>query len=470
MLGRLFVVAAAVDFVARLIGLAGLHSYIDLAVPLAIVTSFLPHYALLVFPVVVLARNPDAGARHRCSCGAPSRSHSSSFWARRLACGSPPRLTTSRPGRSSSSGSPWPEAARTSPSPLACAPSTVRSPRRRLPGSPTLSGPDHRDRDRLDPRPAAGSATRCRRSRMERLVPAGRYRRPPLAAGVRQPGPGRHPRRDRRRGAAATLAAGAMVVSGTDALFTLAFGALVLLQSAFAISAPVVSGGFALGFLGGELVLALLVVAFGLGLGDIRQNPRDEFDAIEESQASVGSPFHPRTAVPIASSSGASGPATGPRPRTPTATTSSTTRSARQPQSSTSRRSTSTASRAATHLPSSTGSSPATPRSSTSARSSTPWCDEHGKVIDDGTVHRLSEDEFFWTAADPQLRWLTLNARGLDVQIEDVTEAIAAVALQGRSPERSSRTRRRSHSTSCATSGGGRRTSSGHRSRAAWSR
>ena len=61
MLGRLFVVAAAVDFVAALIGLAGLHSYIDLAVPLAIVTSFLPHYALLVFPVVVLARNPDAG-------------------------------------------------------------------------------------------------------------------------------------------------------------------------------------------------------------------------------------------------------------------------------------------------------------------------------------------------------------------------------------------------------------------------
>jgi aminomethyltransferase len=61
----------------------------------------------------------------------------------------------------------------------------------------------------------------------------------------------------------------------------------------------------------------------------------------------------------------------------------------------------------------------------------TPWCDEHGKVIDDGTVHRIAEDEFFWTAADPQLRWLTLNARGLDVAIEDVTESIAAVALQG---------------------------------------
>jgi aminomethyltransferase len=61
----------------------------------------------------------------------------------------------------------------------------------------------------------------------------------------------------------------------------------------------------------------------------------------------------------------------------------------------------------------------------------TPWCDEHGKVIDDGTVHRLADEEYRWTAADPQLRWLTLNSRGFDVAIEDVTEAVAAVALQG---------------------------------------
>ena len=61
----------------------------------------------------------------------------------------------------------------------------------------------------------------------------------------------------------------------------------------------------------------------------------------------------------------------------------------------------------------------------------TPWCDEHGKVIDDGTVHRLGPNEFHWTAADPQYRWLTLNARGLDVNVEDVTESTAAVALQG---------------------------------------
>jgi aminomethyltransferase len=61
----------------------------------------------------------------------------------------------------------------------------------------------------------------------------------------------------------------------------------------------------------------------------------------------------------------------------------------------------------------------------------TPWCDEHGKVIDDGTVHRIAESEFLWTAADPQQRWLTLNARGLDVSIEDVSESLAAIALQG---------------------------------------
>jgi aminomethyltransferase len=61
----------------------------------------------------------------------------------------------------------------------------------------------------------------------------------------------------------------------------------------------------------------------------------------------------------------------------------------------------------------------------------TPWCDEHGKVIDDGTVHRLDEDAYRWTAADPQFRWLSLNAANLDVRIEDETESIATIALQG---------------------------------------
>ena len=61
----------------------------------------------------------------------------------------------------------------------------------------------------------------------------------------------------------------------------------------------------------------------------------------------------------------------------------------------------------------------------------TPWCDERGKVIDDGTVSRLAENTYRWTAADPSLRWLTQNAAGMDVEIEDISEETAALALQG---------------------------------------
>jgi aminomethyltransferase len=60
-----------------------------------------------------------------------------------------------------------------------------------------------------------------------------------------------------------------------------------------------------------------------------------------------------------------------------------------------------------------------------------PWCDEHGKVVDDGTIARLDETSFRWTAADAQLRWLRLNARGLDVTIDDIGDSVAALALQG---------------------------------------
>ncbi len=61
----------------------------------------------------------------------------------------------------------------------------------------------------------------------------------------------------------------------------------------------------------------------------------------------------------------------------------------------------------------------------------TPWCDERGKVIDDGTVSRLQENTYRWTAADPSLRWFTQNAVGMDVAIEDISESVAALALQG---------------------------------------
>ena len=42
----------------------------------------------------------------------------------------------------------------------------------------------------------------------------------------------------------------------------------------------------------------------------------------------------------------------------------------------------------------------------------TPWCDEEGKVIDDGTVTRLADQVYRWTAADPNLRWFSENAVG----------------------------------------------------------
>ena len=61
-----------------------------------------------------------------------------------------------------------------------------------------------------------------------------------------------------------------------------------------------------------------------------------------------------------------------------------------------------------------------------------PWCDEEGKVMDDGTVARLSEDTYRITAADQCYRWFELNRTGLDVEIRDLSDATAALALQGR--------------------------------------
>jgi aminomethyltransferase len=59
------------------------------------------------------------------------------------------------------------------------------------------------------------------------------------------------------------------------------------------------------------------------------------------------------------------------------------------------------------------------------------WCDEQGKVIDDGTISRLGENLYRWTAADPSMRWFHQNALGLDVKIEDISGQVAALAIQG---------------------------------------
>ena len=59
------------------------------------------------------------------------------------------------------------------------------------------------------------------------------------------------------------------------------------------------------------------------------------------------------------------------------------------------------------------------------------WCDDAGKVIDDGTVSRLSEDQYRITAAEPTFRWLEHLSGNLDVQIDDSTTKLAVLALQG---------------------------------------
>src|SRR5574340_774290 len=61
----------------------------------------------------------------------------------------------------------------------------------------------------------------------------------------------------------------------------------------------------------------------------------------------------------------------------------------------------------------------------------TGWCDEDGKMIDDGTVSRLDENTYRMTSAEPSLRWLSMNAVGMKVQVTEVTDQVAALSFQG---------------------------------------
>ncbi len=59
------------------------------------------------------------------------------------------------------------------------------------------------------------------------------------------------------------------------------------------------------------------------------------------------------------------------------------------------------------------------------------WCDDDGKVVDDGTVSRLDEDRYRVTAAEPSLSWFERLARGYRVTIADESHRLGALALQG---------------------------------------
>ncbi len=61
----------------------------------------------------------------------------------------------------------------------------------------------------------------------------------------------------------------------------------------------------------------------------------------------------------------------------------------------------------------------------------TPWCDDDGKVVDDGTVWRVEQNQFRITAADPSLRWIQDCGAGLEADVTDASASQAALAIQG---------------------------------------
>jgi aminomethyltransferase len=61
----------------------------------------------------------------------------------------------------------------------------------------------------------------------------------------------------------------------------------------------------------------------------------------------------------------------------------------------------------------------------------TAWCDDEGFVLDDGTLFRLSATRFRLCSQERHLPWLLDSAIGFDVTVEEETDAVAGLALQG---------------------------------------
>ena len=59
------------------------------------------------------------------------------------------------------------------------------------------------------------------------------------------------------------------------------------------------------------------------------------------------------------------------------------------------------------------------------------WCDEEGQVIDDGTVFHMRENEYWLLCVERQLDNLEVSAIGFDVEIDELTDDIAALGVQG---------------------------------------
>jgi aminomethyltransferase len=61
----------------------------------------------------------------------------------------------------------------------------------------------------------------------------------------------------------------------------------------------------------------------------------------------------------------------------------------------------------------------------------TVWCDDDGWVLEDGVILRLSGDEFLLTAARANLAYFRDLATGHALEVEDVSEEIGVLAVQG---------------------------------------
>jgi len=61
----------------------------------------------------------------------------------------------------------------------------------------------------------------------------------------------------------------------------------------------------------------------------------------------------------------------------------------------------------------------------------TAWCDDAGQVMDDGTLFRLGPQDYRLCCQERHLPWLLASAQGFDVTVEDVSEQVAGLALQG---------------------------------------
>ena len=59
------------------------------------------------------------------------------------------------------------------------------------------------------------------------------------------------------------------------------------------------------------------------------------------------------------------------------------------------------------------------------------WCNDEGRVLDDGTIFHLGDAGYRLCSQHLQLDWLMISSIGMDVSIEEETHEVAALSVQG---------------------------------------